>query len=147
MSHGSHFLPFLSTKMANLGHKFTLEEDLSICRNFVICFPKRGEGIRHRGVASNSFWEKIHENFCNETGNVDNLDQLPLFIRFEKIRERVVEFLIVYRRVSRNRLRDESYEECVVMTKNEWRRWKGKDFKYEDHFRILRDFFILRFGY
>lgn len=99
------------------------------------------------GIMSQSYWGKIHEKFISDTTNPYNRDHLALFIRFGNIRDRVVEFMALFRIVRRYRLRGEGFDEIILTSKNEWRRWKRKDFKYEYHFRLLKDFFITRFGY
>ena len=133
--------------MADNTPKFSLDEDISLCRNYKLYYPKKGEERRMNGIMSQSYWGKIHEQFFAGTGNPHNRDYIALLLRFGKIKSRVVEFMALFRIVKRYRLRGETYEDTHLTAKNEWRRWKRKNFKYEDHFRILVHFFVSRFGY
>ena len=123
---------------------FTLEEDLCICRNFVLCYPKRGEERRRCGFVSTSYLSTLFENFCSETGNPNNRTYIMLYVRYGTIRDNVKEFMELVRIMGEIRLRGETDAEVLENSIQEWRRWKRSSFQYLPHFNILKDFYRTR---
>lgn len=126
--------------------RFSEDEDLSLCRNYVIYYPERGEERRMNGVRSMSYLGKIHDAFFIETSNPHNWDHAALFCRFMTIKKYLVDFIDMNRIVTRYRLRGDTEAELGIRTRDEWRRWKQRDFEYEAHYQILKDFLITRMG-